>query len=269
MRRVSKPHSPPAPADAGFDRRRTLEIIGGAGLLAVVGCGAHAGAAADAAPSTDGMASGESAATCATIPEETAGPFPGNDSGGVNYFALAGAVRADIRSSLAPAQGVAEGVPLTMRFIVVNTADACRPAPGWTVYVWQCDREAQYSMYTLPSQNYLRGVQVAGGDGVVTFTSVFPGCYPGRWPHVHFQLFPPGEQPTPSGGSAPRVSQLAFPADACQAVYATAGYGASATNLSRISLATDGVFRDGSNLQVATVTGSVAAGYVARLVVGV
>ena len=40
------------------------------------------------------------------------------------------------------------------------------------------------------NENYLRGVQAAGGDGIVTFTSVFPACYSGRWPHIHFEVYP-------------------------------------------------------------------------------
>ena len=66
-----------------------------------------------------------------------------------------------------------------------------------------------------------------------------------------------------------RTSQLAFPEDVCNAVYATAGYGQSATSLQGITLASDGVFRDGATLQMATMTGSVQAGYVAALTVGI
>jgi hypothetical protein len=39
--------------------------------------------------------------------------------------------------------------------------------------------------------------------------------------------------------------------------------------MSRISLATDGIFSDGSALELATVTGSVEAGYTAALTVAV
>lgn len=46
----------------------------------------------------------------------------------------------------------------------------------------------------------------------------------------------------------------------CDQVYATAGYGASVTNLAQVSLATDNVFSDGSLLELATISGSVAGG---------
>ena len=66
------------------------------------------------------------------------------------------------------------------------------------------------------------------------------------------------------------TSQIALPPDVCQTVYAGAsGYAKSVVNLSRISFATDGIFSDGHATQLATLSGSVAAGYAASLVVGV
>ncbi|HEY8877463.1 MAG TPA: intradiol ring-cleavage dioxygenase, partial [Roseateles sp.] len=66
-----------------------------------------------------------------------------------------------------------------------------------------------------------------------------------------------------------RTSQLCFPSDTNTAVYATSGYGNSAANNNAISLTTDGIFSDGYSTQLATMTGSVSAGYVARLKVGI
>lgn len=51
---------------------------------------------------------------------------------------------------------------------------------------------------------------------------------------------------------------------ACQA-----GYAASANNLAQISFATDNVFSDGTSLQLASVSGDTASGYVATLRVGI
>jgi len=59
---------------------------------------------------------------------------------------------------------------------IENTSDGCAPLAGGAVYLWHCSREGNYSLYTVTDQNYLRGVQEADGDGVVTFTSIFPGC---------------------------------------------------------------------------------------------
>src|SRR4029453_4456490 len=56
-----------------------------------------------------------------------------------------------------------------------------KPFAGTAVYVWHCDREGRYSLYSegVTGENYLRGVQVADASGKVRFTSVFPACYDG------------------------------------------------------------------------------------------
>jgi protocatechuate 3,4-dioxygenase beta subunit len=225
-------------------------------------------------PMADGAASPDALgvdagipSSCANIPSETEGPYPGDGSNGANALSLSGIVRSDIRSSLAPASGTAAGVPLTIRLQLVNTGAACAPLAGRAVYLWHCDRDGLYSMYTLVAQNYLRGVQETDANGVVTFASIFPGCYPGRWPHMHFEVYPSLGLAT-AGGNKVAVSQLALPMDVCAAAYATTGYAQSVTNLAGITLATDNVFSDGATLQIATVTGSVADGYVATLIVG-
>ena len=113
----------------------------------------------------------------------------------------------------------------------------------------------------------LLGIPFPDADGKVTFLSIFPACYSGRWPHIHFEVFRTLAEAT-SGNNDIRTSQLALPSAVCQAVYAQSGYSGSAANLSAISLASDNIFSDGVSLQMATVTGSVAAGYAASLQVG-
>jgi protocatechuate 3,4-dioxygenase beta subunit len=39
------------------------------------------------------------------------------------------------------------------------------------------------------TESYLRGVQVTDSNGQVTFTTIYPACYSGRWPHIHFEVF--------------------------------------------------------------------------------
>ena len=73
-------------------------------------------------------------------------------------------------------------------------------------------------------------------------------------------------------GSGPVVttSQLALPKDACEAVYATDGYGGSAGAPCGLSLTGDTVFRDdGAVHQLATASGDPAKGFTATLTVGV
>ena len=116
--------------------------------------------------------------------------------------------------------------------------------------------------------NYLRGVQAADANGLVTFTSIFPAAYSGRWPHVHFEVYESEEAAT-NGGTKLATSQLALPEAACKKVYATSGYEQSVQNLAQTSLSTDMVFRDGWTMEVATVTGTVTAGLTAKLAVPV
>ena len=132
------------------------------------------------------------AQTCDKIPEETAGPFPGDGSNGPNVLDKAGVVRSDIRPSFAGLSGVAAGVPLTVTLQLVDLQNGCKPAPGLAVYVWHCDRAGRYSLYNrgATEQNYLRGVQESDSNGELSFTTIFPGCYRGRWPHIHFEVFP-------------------------------------------------------------------------------
>ena len=238
---------------ATTDRRQLLRWMAGAVLLPLVGCGGSEG-------------SGDPCSS--TIPEETAGPYPGDGSNGPNVLALSGVVRSDIRSSIGTLSGTAQGVPLTVKLTLVNSNGSCSPLAGYAIYLWHCDRDGQYSLYTVTSQNYLRGVQETDSSGTVTFTTIFPACYSGRMPHIHFEVYPSLAKATASGNKI-KTSQLALPTDVCNAVYATTGYSQSVTNLARISFASDNVFSDGTELQMATVTGSVSEGYVASLTVGV
>ena len=102
----------------------------------------------------------------------------------------------------------------------------------------------------------------------MSFTSIFPACYSGRWPHIHFEVYPSLSAAT-SAGTKLKTSQLALPEDVCRTVYATTGYSQSITNLSRVSLSTDMVFSDGWSSELAAVTGDAANGYTANLVVAV
>jgi protocatechuate 3,4-dioxygenase beta subunit len=174
-------------------------------------------------------------------------------------------VRSDITTSIGSLSGTADGVPLTVQLTVVNAADGSA-VPGAAVYLWHCTADGAYSIYEMEDQNYLRGVQAADDAGRLSFTTVFPGCYAGRWPHAHFEVYDAVDGAT-AGLAAVKTSQLALPEADCAAVYADGRYGSSADNLGRLSLDTDNVFADGWTDQLATMSGSVEAGYVASLLV--
>ncbi|MFI1992199.1 intradiol ring-cleavage dioxygenase [Actinoplanes sp. NPDC020271] len=241
-----------------MNRRRMLTLIGGAGAAVMV-TGALVGTSGPAA-----------AATVDEIESETAGPYPADGSNGVDVRTESGIVRSDIRSSFGTSTTVAEGVPLEFSITVVDLDGA--PISGAAVYAWHCDRDGNYSLYStgITGENYLRGIQETDTTGTVTFTSIFPACYSGRWPHIHFEVYSSLANATSGDGPIIKTSQIAIPEEIADLVYATDGYSKSVTNLSQISLATDNVFGDDSAArELATVTGSVTAGFTASLTAAV
>ncbi|MGX6509009.1 intradiol ring-cleavage dioxygenase [Rhodococcus sp. SJ-2] len=250
---------------AGFDiatlitRRRVLSVVGaGAGALALAACSSRIGSTAV----TVSTPAGE-------IPDETNGPYPADGTNGVNVLEESGIVRREITSSLDG--GTADGVPLSLTFTVTDMANDNTPFDGVAVYAWQCDAQGRYSMYTegVEDETYLRGIQVADADGKATFETIVPGCYTGRWTHIHFEVYLDVDSAT-NVENAIATSQIAFPQDMLNEVYELDTYAGSAENLARIgSLDNDNVFGDGYDLQMGTFSGSTDSGYVGSLAVAV
>jgi protocatechuate 3,4-dioxygenase beta subunit len=259
--------------------RRSLGMFLGAGTAAALAACTPGGSGGS---STSASAAATSAAASPTLtraiaecgaemPQETAGPFPGDGSNGPNVLEASGVVRRDITSSFGTSTSTAQGVPLTVTLTLLDNANGCIPLAGAAVYAWHCDRDGRYSMYdsALHSENYLRGVQEADANGQVIFTTIYPGAYNGRWPHIHFEVFESMSNAT-AAGQVLAVSQIALTEAACRQVYASAGYELSARNFPRTTLKSDNVFGDdGGIYQLATMSGSVAAGYAAGLKVTV
>jgi len=262
-------------------RRGILGLVAlGAGTATLAACSptasgtptasATATPAASATPTATPTATASGAAAslpAGEIPDETAGPYPGDGSNGVDVLEQSGIVRDDLRSSL-DGGATAAGVPITLKLTIFDTANGDVPFAGAAVYVWHCDAEGRYSMYSsgIENETYLRGVQVVGSNGVVSFTSIFPGCYDGRWPHIHFEVYPNVDAITDSS-NAIATSQVALPEETCAMVYAdTSTYPSSASNLSHVSLDGDNVFGDdGGALELATTSGDNSAGWTVSL----
>ena len=201
------------------------------------------------------------------IPEETAGPFPGDGSNGPDVLTESGVVRSDITSSFGSASGVAEGVPLTLRFQVYDLT-------GDDVEVLRRRRRLRVALRPRRQlldvrrrrrgENYLRGVQESDADGWVEFTTIFPGCYAGRWPHVHFEVY---ESLDAGDQRHQQAAHLAagLPAGRLRGGLRHRGYESSVANLAGVSLDSDGIFSDGYSLQMATMKGSVGSGFTATL----
>src|SRR6266496_3752128 len=244
-----------------MDRRQVMKLLGysglAVGLLTIAGCAPGAASATPSGAAASAASGTASTADCDVIPEETAGPFPGDGSNGPDVLNQSGIVRKDIRSSFGSSSGTATGVPLTISLAIQDDSNNCAPLASAAVYVWHCDQAGLYSLYSpgATDRNYLRGVQETDANGVATFVSVFPACYSGRWPHIHFEVYPSLSKATsPSNKIA--TSQIALPKEICDAIYATDGYSQSAANLAGVSLASDGVFGDdGGAHQLGSVSG--------------
>jgi protocatechuate 3,4-dioxygenase beta subunit len=238
---------------ASFDRRRVIGGIAlGLGGAVLAACGSRAGAQGGA---------------CIATPAETKGPFPADGSNGgrrpIDMLGVEGVERRDIRPSFAGMEGRAEGVPLELELSL--TGAGCAAMPGRAIYLWQNDAAGDYSLYSRTDANYLRGVQAADGSGRVSFTSIVPGCYGGRYPHCHFEVFE-SVAAARSGAAPLLVSQLAFPAAECRTIYRDdARYGESLANLQRLPIERDFVFGDsdpaGRARQTVELSGDPRTGY--------
>jgi protocatechuate 3,4-dioxygenase beta subunit len=254
-----------------LSRRTVLGLIGiGAGSLALAACSTATGASSGSASGTATSGTDAATTTAGEIPDETAGPYPGDGSNGVDVLEQSGIVRSDIRSSIGGG-ATAEGVPMSLQLTVLDMANDDAPFADVAVYVWHCNAAGGYSMYSegIEDETYLRGVQVADSSGTVTYTSIYPACYSGRWPHIHFEVYPDVDSITDST-KAIATSQVAMPEDSSRTVYALAAYDGSTSNLDQVSLDSDNVFSDDSGaLQLATVTGDATSGYQVSLTVRV
>nr|WP_068893195.1 intradiol ring-cleavage dioxygenase [Pedobacter panaciterrae] len=190
--------------------------------------------------------SGTGGNTCTEAPSETEGPFPTKTPSGY--------VRSDITDGRS-------GYKLTAKITITNSNNNCVPIAGALVDIWHCDAEGNYSEYGgsgMQSTNYqsvhfLRGRQITDADGLVTFTSIFPGWYTGRATHIHVHVYN-------AAGNSLKVTQIAFPEGSGTALAIVNGYKKGMSGYTYN--ANDNVFSDDkNNSEVATVTGSIADGF--------
>jgi protocatechuate 3,4-dioxygenase beta subunit len=269
-------------------RRRVLGMMLSGSALLIAGCNGDDSASSGDTTSTTGSTdtssgSGSSSSTsssCTAAASETNGPYPSDGSNTINgqvsnVLAESGVVRSDIRSSFGNSTTVAPGVPMTLTLTLLNSNNLCAPLAGYAIYIWHCTRDGLYSLYSngVQNENFLRGVQVADANGQVTFTTIFPGCYSGRYPHIHFEIYPSLSMATLYTNRI-LTSQMALARDICSTVYSGAtGYSSSVSNLAGVTIASDNVFRDNTTAQMAamtpTLSGSIANGYTGTLSIGV
>ncbi|HKZ67538.1 MAG TPA: hypothetical protein VJ111_14330 [Chitinophagaceae bacterium] len=191
--------------------------------------------------------------SCTVSPTETAGPFP--------TVTPSSLVRSDIR-------GDRTGVAFTINITIKNTSNSCAALSGAIVDIWHCDKDGYYSEYggtSMQSVNYtavhfLRGRQTTDANGLVTFTSIFPGWYQSRATHIHVHIYN-------SAGTSLLITQIAFPEGTSSAVATVNGsggvtYGYTKGMTGYTYNASDNVFSDDSaGAELAAITGSLSGGY--------
>jgi protocatechuate 3,4-dioxygenase beta subunit len=159
---------------------------------------------------------GAPAFACAVSPQIEEGPF----------FVDERLNRSDLTGGTGR-PGVVEGVPLRLTLSVVTVrGSTCEPLAGAQVDLWQADAGGLYSdeaVLHTRGERFLRGYQTSDAVGTVSFTTVYPGWYPGRAPHVHVKV----RSYSPQGNVTQAfTSQLYFDAAVSNAVFARGLYAA-------------------------------------------
>lgn len=266
-------HDLPRLLQTGLSRRNWIQLAGATGVsMLLPGC---SGWDAPTRIATD--ASGR---VCTEAASETAGPYPSDGSNRINgsvsnTLADAGVVRSDINSSFGSSARVATGTPMTLTVQLVNVNSGCAPLANHAVYVWHCDAGGLYSLYSdgALEDNYLRGVQVSDANGELSFRTIVPGCYRGRFPHIHFEVFASLDDIS-DHRQLIQSSQMALPRDVCAAAYsANDSYANSIDNFSRMTLENDSVFNDNTAEQLKAmtilITGEPLTGFTGHIEIGV
>ncbi len=165
---------------------------------------------ASGSSTSDVVALLDQANTCSLAKEETQGP----------YWFDVDAIRSDVTEDRPGTE-----LDLALRVVDAANCDADgKPGvvPNAVVEIWHCDAGGSYSGFESGSsgpgggggpggessgttsdgsysegvqeatptddETYLRGAQVTGKDGIVRFTTIYPGWYSGRTVHIHLKV---------------------------------------------------------------------------------
>lgn len=163
---------------AGLNRREM--IVRTAGVLTLAGFG----------PGMVRKALAQTSASVVVTPEETEGPYWVDEQ--LNHSDLA----TDPTDN-----SIQAGLPLVLTVNVSQFANGkTTPLQGAYVDLWHCNAYGIYSdesaynpgggtgTVVTTGKKFLRGYQVTGAHGNVRFTSIYPGWYTSRTPHIHARV---------------------------------------------------------------------------------
>ena len=248
-------HNDDRPVGTFLSRRQALALFGAAASASV----AHrSGAQSTNAPEKTTLPD------CIVQPEQTEGP----------YFVDEALERSDIRRD--PSTGrISPGAPLALQFVLsrITPAGACEVLPDARVDIWHCDALGVYSdvedrYVNTVGRQFLRGYQTSDKNGVVRFSTIYPGWYRGRAVHIHLKIRVLAEPAGPAlserseskGVTDGFTSQLYFPDELTDRVHAAEPY--SAHTGQRLLNSRDMIFREGAT-QLILPIGETEAGYAA------
>jgi protocatechuate 3,4-dioxygenase beta subunit len=183
--------------------------------------------------------------------------------------------RSDIRTDSKRSGGTQAGLTLTLTLNVGSySSSGCTELSGAQVDIWHCNAQGVYSDiknatngggvdYT--GENFLRGYQLTDANGQVTFTTIYPGWYSGRTPHIHVKV-----RVYNSKGviTTEATTQLFFSDPISNAVYAANS--AYSRSVSRDTMnTTDSVFAAESPDLLVSLTGSATTSYAGTVSIGI
>ena len=193
---------------------------------------------------------------CVVSPALTEGP----------YFVDELLNRSDIRSD--PTTGVVkDGALLQLTLQVSQVNNSCAPLAGAMVDLWHCDALGTYSDvsdqgFNTVGQKFLRGYQVTDSNGLVTFTTIYPGWYQGRAVHMHFKIRATNSS---TAGTHEFTSQFFFNEATTDQVHAQHPYASKGQRT--LLNSGDGIYNQGGSQLVLPVAGT-SSGYAATFDIG-
>lgn len=162
--------------------------------------------------------------SCTVAPAMTEGP----------YWLDKKLHRVDLRTDTSRAS-VTEGLPFTLKIKVYNAdGNSCTEEPVENVQIdaWHADAIGEYSGVSgngqsdTKSESFLRGYQITDANGMVHFTTIYPGWYVDRATHIHIRA----RAYDASGNTIyDFVTQLFFDDSLTDIVYANAPYNSRGT----------------------------------------
>ncbi|MEO0322312.1 MAG: protocatechuate 3,4-dioxygenase [Myxococcota bacterium] len=222
-----------------LSRRAALQALGASLLAPAVGCASDESGGAVPSDASMGSDAGRDAgmdlardmpppatwASGGTAAMVDAASYPDPFAAGAGCALFAESTPGPCYTSSPLRQDVSEGFPGLPLRLALQLLDAeCTPLEGARLEIWHTRNSGLYSEGPIDfctlgdadaaAATYYRGVQVSDAEGKLAFDTCFPGWYPGRAIHIHFQV-------TLAGGAiATRVSQLFFEAELIQEIFA-------------------------------------------------